>query len=78
MTGAGGNLNDGAAIDNVTEGNGYTFGTPITVTTDANGQVTQDLPFGLYKVEETGSGDNNIISPAQPFLVTLPLPQTGG
>ncbi|QZE26135.1 SpaH/EbpB family LPXTG-anchored major pilin [Brevibacterium casei] len=77
-TDAGWNLIDGATIDNVTEGNGYTFGTPITVTTDANGQVTQDLPFGLYKVEETGSGDNNIISPAQPFLVTLPLPQTGG
>ncbi|GAA3850115.1 hypothetical protein KACC15558_31200 [Brevibacterium ammoniilyticum] len=77
-TDAGWNLIDGATIGNVTEGNGYTFGTPIKVTTDANGQVTQDLPFGLYKVEETGSGGNNIVSPAQPFLVTLPLPQSGG
>ncbi len=76
-TDAGWNLIDGATIDNVTEGNGYTFGTPITVTTDANGQVTQDLPFGLYKVEETGSGDNNIISPARfpssPFRFRRPV-----
>ena len=77
-TDAGWNLIEGATIDNVTEANGYTFGDPITVTTNAQGTVTQNLPHGYYKVVETDPGPNNIVSPAQPFLVTLPLPQTGG
>lgn len=77
-TEAGWNLIDGATIDNVTEANGYTFGDPITVVTGADGTITQSLPHGYYKVEETDPGPNNVVSPAQPFLVTLPLPQSGG
>ncbi|WP_137824778.1 SpaH/EbpB family LPXTG-anchored major pilin [Brevibacterium sp. 2SA] len=76
-TDAGWNLIDGATVADV-KGGGYTRGTPQTVTTDANGTVTADLPHGFYLVEETGTGSNNVISPAEPFLVTLPLPQTGG
>ncbi|MBO1769969.1 SpaH/EbpB family LPXTG-anchored major pilin [Agrococcus sp. TF02-05] len=40
-----------------------------------NGVVTfSNLPDGLYLVTETDLGDNGIAIPAQPFLVTLPLP----
>ncbi|EKU45676.1 MULTISPECIES: SpaH/EbpB family LPXTG-anchored major pilin [Brevibacterium] len=77
-TAAGWDAIDGVVVADVLAGDGFTFGDPITVTTDANGQVTQSLPHGLYIVEETDPGPNNIVSPAQPFLVTLPLPQTGG
>ncbi len=52
--------------------------TDSSVTTDANGTVTADLPHGLYYVTETGHGNNNIVSETAPFLVTLPLPQTKG
>lgn len=77
-TDAGWNLIDGATVDQVNGGNGYVKGTPQQVVTGADGTVTTGLPHGLYLVEETDPGDNNIVSPAQPFLVTLPLPQTGG
>lgn len=52
--------------------------TDSSVTTDANGTVTADLPHGLYYVTETGHGNNKIVSETAPFLVTLPLPQTKG
>lgn len=73
-TDAGWNLIDGATVDQVNGGNGYVKGTPQQVVTGADGTVTTGLPHGLYLVEETDPGDNNIVSPAQPFLVTLPLP----
>ena len=48
------------------------------VTTNASGIATQALPHGLYLVTETSPGANNVVSPVDPFLVTLPLPQSGG
>ncbi|MFT8705072.1 SpaH/EbpB family LPXTG-anchored major pilin [Bifidobacterium aquikefiricola] len=48
------------------------------ITTDASGTATESLPHGLYLVQETGSGNNNIVSSVAPFLVTLPLPQGSG
>lgn len=77
-TAPGWDLIDGATVGDVKGGGGYTLGTPQKVTTGGDGTVTTDLPHGLYLVEETGSGDHNVISPAEPFLVTLPLPQSGG
>ena len=45
--------------------------------TDANGVVAAtDLSLGLYLVREV-SGPANIVSPAAPFLVTVPLPNIG-
>ncbi len=76
-TPAGWDLIKGVTVDQVTTANGYGFGDPIEVTT-VNGQVTQSLPRGLYKVVETGYGDNTITSPAEDFLVTLPLPESNG
>lgn len=47
-------------------------------TTDSSGMVEWDLPLGLYLVKETGPGTNPIVSPAVPFLVTVPYPGGGG
>jgi fimbrial isopeptide formation D2 family protein len=52
---------------------------PLTDTgsgaTDANGDLTfPTLPLGVYIVTETDPGDNAIVQPAAPFLVTIPLP----
>jgi fimbrial isopeptide formation D2 family protein/LPXTG-motif cell wall-anchored protein len=47
-------------------------------TNDGGATDPQTLPHGLYLVEETGYGSNNITAPAAPFLVTLPLPQGNG
>ncbi|GAA0037498.1 SpaH/EbpB family LPXTG-anchored major pilin [Brevibacterium metallidurans] len=77
-TEAGWNAIDGVVVADVLDGTGFTFGPEIKVLTGADGTVTQDLDHGLYVVEETDPGPNNIVSPAQPFLVTLPLPQSGG
>lgn len=54
-----------------------TFGaTDVTVTTGADGSITQSgLPIGLYYVTEAGPGPHEITTVAEPFLVTLPLPQ---
>lgn len=76
-TAAGWDLIAGATVADVTSPP-YTFGTPVPVVTGNDGSVTQSLPKGLYLVKETGPGANNIISPVQPFLVTLPLPQGNG
>lgn len=77
-TEAGWNLIKGATVADVTAANGYAFGTPVTATTGNDGSVTTALPKGLYLVTETGYGSNTITTPAQPFLVTLPLPQSKG
>lgn len=46
------------------------------VTTGANGVTPAlTLPIGLYYVTETDAGPNDIVSPADPFLVAIPLPQ---
>lgn len=54
------------------------LGTPENLpATDANGVATKSqLPLGLYLVREV-SGPSNIVSPAAPFLVTVPLPNVG-
>jgi fimbrial isopeptide formation D2 family protein len=60
-------------------GSGWTKGTPVTAMTDADGvAVPTGLKQGLYLVTETGTGSNPVVSRAEPFLVTLPLPQTKG
>ena len=57
----------------------YTKGAATEVTTDANGNAKQsNMSLGLYLVQETSAGSNNIVSKVAPFLVTLPLPQSGG
>ncbi|VXB47711.1 Fimbrial subunit type 1 [Microbacterium sp. 8M] len=56
----------------------FSLGTGTTATTDASGQaVVSDLPYGLYLVTETSSGPNPIVSPVQPFLVSVPYPNQG-
>lgn len=48
-------------------------GTPAT--TGAGGiAVVPNLPYGLYLVTETSPGANPIVSPVQPFLVSVPYP----
>ncbi len=42
------------------------------VVTGNQGTVSQNLPVGLYLVEETDRGDNNVVAPVTPFLVSLP------
>lgn len=68
----------GVTVGDVTAANGYAFGEPTKVTTLADGSVKATLPHGLYKVVETGYGQNPITAPAEDFLVTLPLPQGEG
>jgi fimbrial isopeptide formation D2 family protein/LPXTG-motif cell wall-anchored protein len=58
-------------------GSGYTLENTATGVTDANGEITKNLPHGLYLVTETDA-PANVVSKAAPFLVTLPLPQTNG
>lgn len=51
------------------------LGTPIAGNTNAAGVLTfGGLDQAVYLVTETGPGANNIAFAAQPFLVTLPLP----
>lgn len=80
-TEAGWDAIDGITANDVTEpGSAYTKDTAkaTTITTDASGTASETLPHGLYLVEETSKGGNNIVSSLAPFLVTLPLPQTKG
>lgn len=74
---AGWQLISGTTVSDVTAtGGAFTLGTPTSLTTDANGQAAfTHLPLGLYLVQETGQGSNPIVSPAAPFLVTIPLNQ---
>lgn len=47
-----------------------------TATTLAGGiAVIPTLPYGMYLVTETSPGPNQIVTPIQPFLVTVPYPQ---
>ncbi|MGK0722207.1 SpaH/EbpB family LPXTG-anchored major pilin [Leucobacter sp. W1478] len=47
-----------------------------TATTLAGGiAVIPNLPYGMYLVTETSAGPNQIVTPIQPFLVTVPYPQ---
>lgn len=56
----------------------YSVAAGSTATTDANGQaVVSNLPYGLYLVTETSPGANPIVSPVQPFLVSVPYPNQG-
>lgn len=54
---------------------GYAFGSPVSVTTDADGQaVASDLSLGLYLVHETSAGNNPVTHETPPFLVSIPYP----
>jgi fimbrial isopeptide formation D2 family protein/LPXTG-motif cell wall-anchored protein len=57
----------------------YTLASATTQTTDGTGMATFDsLPLGVYLVTEgTDTGSNNIVAPAVPFLVTVPMPNAG-
>lgn len=56
----------------------YSVGAGVTASTDSGGQAAiPDLPFGLYLVTETSPGVNPIVSPVQPFLVSVPYPDEG-
>lgn len=56
-----------------------TLGSDLGDATNASGElVINDLPVGLYLVQETNPGDNNIVSPAAPFLVAIPQPSGEG
>lgn len=56
----------------------FSLAAGTTATTDASGQaVVSNLPYGLYLVTETSSGPNPIVSPVQPFLVSVPYPNQG-
>ncbi|NLT29897.1 MAG: SpaH/EbpB family LPXTG-anchored major pilin [Propionibacterium sp.] len=39
------------------------------------GAVFEDMSVGVYLVTETDSGDNLIATPADPFLVAIPMPE---
>lgn len=43
-----------------------------TVTTVDGVAKTSELPLGVYLVTETASGENNIVEPVDPFLVSVP------
>ncbi|VEI13007.1 SpaH/EbpB family LPXTG-anchored major pilin [Trueperella bialowiezensis] len=58
-----------ATVDNVCD-----IGSPVTVTTQADGSISQTLAHGMYKVTETNPGPNLIKETSVPFLVTLPMP----
>lgn len=60
-------------------GGGYTLGTPAKQRTDSAGDAKfHDMSFGLYLVQETSPGNNNVTEPAESFLVTLPLASGSG
>lgn len=70
---------DATASDITANPSKYTLDTGATATTDETGTASlTDLALGLYYVTETGHGTNPVVSDVAPFLVTLPLPQTGG
>ncbi len=66
-------------------GDPYSLGSGIVQgPTAADGKLTfANLPIGVYLVEETGSptqntaGEDVVATPAQPFLVTIPITTTG-
>jgi len=59
-------------------GSGYSLGTAATQVTAADGTATfGSLPVGVYLVEETAVGAQPVALRAQPFLVSIPLPENG-
>lgn len=76
----------GAIVDQAAAAAGDLCATTAEVTGTTNndegspsfGQLTWNLDLGLYYVEETAPGDNNIIEVATPFFVTIPLPTVTG
>ncbi len=53
----------------------YSLTSVTTATTAADGTATiPDLAYGLYLVTETSPGANPIVSPVEPFLVSVPYP----
>lgn len=59
-------------------GSGYALGTAATqVTTSAGLATFNSLPVGVYLVEETAVGNQPVALRAQPFLVSIPLPESG-
>ncbi|MGJ9424378.1 SpaH/EbpB family LPXTG-anchored major pilin [Nesterenkonia halotolerans] len=66
-------LNSQPVDDKVLEGLESRLASPRVVETDGNGSAAAGgLPIGLYLVEETDSGENNVVEPVDPFLVSLP------
>ncbi|QOR71665.1 SpaH/EbpB family LPXTG-anchored major pilin [Ruania alkalisoli] len=56
---------------------GHTTSVVGSQTTAADGTAFfGDLPMGVYYVEETAPGPNQIVAPVEPFIVTVPLPTT--
>lgn len=52
-----------------------TLGTPLSGATNAQGTVTfADPQVGAFWVQQTGNGANNVFTPMDPFLITIPLP----
>jgi fimbrial isopeptide formation D2 family protein len=74
-TSAGWDLVPGAALVNGALPTGYTATACESATTD-EGTAEVDLDLGLYLVTETGPGDNQIVSPVVPFLVSIPYPSS--
>lgn len=58
---------------------GAALGTPLDFApTDATGETSlSGIALGLYLVQEVAS-PSNVIAPALPFLITVPLPNSGG
>ena len=53
----------------------FSLGPDIVEVTGADGIADfSDLAYGLYLVTETDPGDNPIVSPVAPFLVSVPFP----
>jgi fimbrial isopeptide formation D2 family protein/LPXTG-motif cell wall-anchored protein len=61
-------------VSEIVAGTGYSFDSAISQIT-ANGGVAkfENLPLGLYLVQETDSGPHSIVTKSAPFLVTIPL-----
>lgn len=63
------------AADVLADAATYPLGTAATQVTDAAGEALfGSLPVGVYLVQETDPGTNDIVDPAAPFLVSIPLP----
>ncbi|RGE16750.1 SpaH/EbpB family LPXTG-anchored major pilin [Leucobacter sp. wl10] len=75
-TDAGWNQAQGAQAGNVSSAP-YSLTAQTTTTTGAGGDaIVPNLPYGLYLVTETSPGANPVVSPAQPFLVSVPYPNS--
>jgi len=58
---------------------GFSLGEYDVVTTGPDGAVTlAGLPLGLYLVTEIGFGPNDVVEPAAPFWVSVPMPEADG